>query len=640
MSEENPTIKEDIENVLYGAKDLVTANFTLAQSYALSAFGMANQALTDLKNTAGAISPIPIDVVIDYPPFVLDDFIGEPPDVPPWNFIYPPTPVLPIYLPLPDVPEVPFPDFTAKPPDLDIPTLPPIVPFDPVPGIPEITDPEIPPKPIYVLPDVPSLILPMIPEVPYPAFPTFDAEPPDASNLIAPQPMITDGGSEYTVIEGLREKIEEMIRGDRPAFTEEVETAMINRGIEAARQVQNDTIDRISAEWSRRRAVLPNGVLVAAIEEAELNFSNKRLDVIRDFVIKNFELTQANVHKGIDGGVQLQGFYGTIADAIARRVFEASKAAADAMIASFNAGVKKVEILADIYKTRASVYEIIIRAEIGKIEVYKAQMEGARLTVDMNDARVKIYQAQLAGVESLIGLYRAEMEGAKLFVEIQNARLGVYRAQIEGFMAGINAKTAEYSLYRAKIEGETAKIEVFSKQADAYRSEVTAKAAQLQAKTDELRAIADVNKSIAGQYAAEVDGFKSIIQGEAARIDALVKGYVGEVESFKAQIDGAAAFANLEVKVYDVKIQALIAKANLEIKAKEIEIKNLEAETQLKIEAMKGMAQIASSLAIGALTAIHVSAGIDARGSASEDIGYKSSRDENYNYNYDMPVPE
>lgn len=640
MSQENPTIKEDIENVLYGAQDLVIENFALAKDYALSAFAMANQALTELKNTAKEINPINVDVTLEIEDFSLENFINDPPIPPSWNFVYPPSPIPPDFRDLPELESVSFPDFTAQLMSMDIPTLPDIPVFPNIPESPVITDPTIPIKPSYELPDVPSLILPMIPGVPYPAFPTFDAEPPDASNLIAPQPMITDGGSDFTVIEGLKEKIEEMIRGDRPAFTQEVETAIINRGIEAARQVQNDTIDRISAEWSRRRAVLPNGVLVAVIEEAELNFSNKRLDVIRDFVTKQFELTQANVHKGIDGGVQLQSFYMTIADAIARRVFEASKAAADAMIASFNAGVKKVEILADIYKTRASVYEIIIRAEIGKIEVYKAQMEGARLTVDMNDARVKIYQAQLAGVESLIGLYRAEMEGAKLFVDIQRSRLDAYRTRIEGYIAGINAKTAEYSMYKAKIDGEVAKVEVFSKQADAYRSEVTAKASELSAKTEVIRAIADVNKSIAGQYAAEVEGFKSLIQGEAARIDALVRGYVGEIEGYKATTEGAAAFANLEVKVYDARVQALIAKANLEIKAKEIEIKNLEAETQLKIEAMKGMAQIASSLAIGALTAIHVSAGIDAKGTASEGIDYRSSKDENYNYNYDMPVPE
>lgn len=634
------TIKQDIEAVLYDTKDLVTQNFALSQAYAQSAFAMANQALTNLGNTATDITPINVDVTLDVEDFNLEDFINDPPIPPLWNFVYPPTPIPPDFRDLPDLASVSFPEFTAQLMALDIPTLPDIPVFPNVPEGPVITDPSIPVKPSYDLPEVPSLVLPMIPEVPYPSFPTFDAEPPDASNLIAPYPQINDGGSDFTLIEGLKEKIEEMLIGDRPAFTPEVEDAIINKGIEAARQVQNDTIDRISAEWSRRRAVLPNGVLVAVIEEAELNYSNKRLDVIRDMVIKNLELTQANVHKGIDGGVQLQSFYMNIADAIARRVFEASKAAADAMIASFNASVKKVEILADIYKTRASVYEIIIRAEIGKIEVYKAQMEGARLTVDMNDSRVKIYQAQLAGVESLIGLYRAEMEGSKLFVDIQRSRLDAYRTQIEAYIAGINAKTAEYSMYRAKIEGETAKVEVFSKQADAYRSEVSAKAAELSAKSDQMKAVAEANKSIADMYAAQVEGFKSLIQGEAARVDALVKGYVAEIEGYKATTDGAAAFANLEVKVYDAKVQALIAKANLEIKAKEIEIKNLENETQLKIEAMKGMAQIASSLAIGALTAIHVSAGIDAKGTASEGIDYRDSKSEDFNYNYEMPVPE
>jgi len=199
-------------------------------------------------------------------------------------------------------------------------------------------------------------------------------------------PIIVDEELDLTLLDVLKAKLEEMIAGDRAAFTEEVETAMVTRELERALQIQNDTIDRVNAEWSRKRAPLPNGTLIAAIEEAELTFGLKRTDTSRDVLIKNMELTQTNVHKAIDG--------------------------------------------------------------------------------------------------------------------------------------------------------------------------------------------------------------------------------------------------------YGILLQGLVAKANLEIAAKGIEIKNLETETGLKIEAMKGMAQIASSLAIGALTAIHVSAGIDARGSASEGISYSESRSEDYNYNY------
>jgi len=201
-------------------------------------------------------------------------------------------------------------------------------------------------------------------------------------------PVIVDEEFDMAMLEALKTKLEEMLAGDRAAFSEAVENAMVTRELERALQIQDDTIDRINAEWSRKRAPLPNGVLVAAIEEAELNFGLKRSDTSRDVLIKNMELTQANVHKAIDG--------------------------------------------------------------------------------------------------------------------------------------------------------------------------------------------------------------------------------------------------------YGILLQGLVAQSNLKIAAKGVEIKNLETETGLKIEAMKGMAQIASSLAIGALTAIHVSAGVDAKGSASEGISYGESRDYRYNYNYSL----
>jgi len=634
------TTELDTSTVFSESKDAVNQQFVISQNYATAAFAMANSALESLKAEAKGLRPIDVDVDLQIEEFKLEDFINDPPDPPSWDFQYPPAPTKPTLLTIEPVQPVGFPEFTAQMMELDIPTLPPVVDPGTPPSPPAITDPTIPTKPTVIMPDVPGIILPTMPESANPNFPTWDANPPDASNLVPPEPYITDGGKEFVLIDGLKEKIEDMIRGDRPAITNEAEDAMVNREAERAEQIQNDTIDRIKAEWSRKRWPLPNGVLVAMVEEAELNYSNKRLDLSKDVLIKNLELTQANTHKGIDAGVQLQGLYMNIADAIARRVFEASKALTEAMVASYNAGVKKLEITVTIYQTRAQVYETIIKAELGKLEVYKAQLDAARLTIDMNDARVKIYQSQLAGVNALIELYRTEMEGAKTFVEIQRARLDAYRTQIEGFVAGINAETAKYSMYRAKIEGETSKVEVFSKQADAYKAQVGAKAAELSAKTDTLKAYAEANKATASQYAAEVDAFKSIIQGEAERINALAKGYTAEIEGYKATVDGAASFANLEVKVYDARVQALLGKANLQIKAAEMEIKNYEVEAQLKIESMKGMAQIASSLAIGALTAIHVSAGISGQAQVSTGVSYGERLDRSYNYNYDMPVPE
>lgn len=171
------TLKEDLEGIIQTSKDVVTGNIRLAQEYARTAFIMANQAMTNLANTAKNINPINVSDVID-----------------------------------------------------------------------------------------------------------------------------------FEIIEGLKEWVEDTIQGDRPAFTEDVEEAIIRREHERAIQIQNDTIDRINAEWSRMRAPLPNGVLVAAIEEAELNFANKRLDASRDILLKNFELTQSNVHKAVDGyGILIQG---------------------------------------------------------------------------------------------------------------------------------------------------------------------------------------------------------------------------------------------------------------------------------------------------------------------------------------------
>lgn len=625
------------------SKEIVNDQFNLAQEYAASAFRMANEALTELGDIALKLTPISVRVPVDLKKVDIQNYLKKPPQPPTWNFSYPASPQSPDFLAIPGLRNVSFPDFTAALMPPDIPKLPPIISLPTLPSPPEIVAPSIPAVPSYTLPVAPGLILPNLPEIPYPNFPAFDGRSPDPSNLIPPDPQITDGGREFEIIDGLREKIEEMLKGERPAFTQEVEEAISLRESERSLQIHNDAIDRICGEWSKRRLPLPDGVLTALIQEEQLNYTNKRYDVAREILIKGFELTQQTILKAIDAGVQLQGLYMNIADALARRAFEASRAAAEAMIASFNAGLKKYELLLDVFKTKASVFETLIRAEIGKMEFYKAQVESAKLTVEINDAFVKIYMAQLSAVEAVIGIYRSEMEGAKVFTEIQRTRLDAYRTQIESYIAGINAKTSEYQMYRAKIDGETAKVDVFAKQADAYRAEVGAKAAQLSAYTDEIKAYADANKSLASVYSSEVDAFKSIIQGEASKIDAVIKAYVGEVEGYKAEMGASGDYLGLQVKAYEAEVQAIIAEAGLRIKAADMEIRNYEVEAQLKVEAMKGMAQIASSLAIGSLSAINVSAGIDARGSSQRSIGYEErkswSESTSHEYRYEMPTP-
>ncbi len=134
----------------------------------------------------------------------------------------------------------------------------------------------------------------------------------------------------------------------------------------------------------------------------------------------------------------------------------------------------------------------------------------------------------------------------------------------------------------------------------------------------------EYNKGLISQYAARVETYRARIQGEAARLDAVVRGYEGQIAAFKAETDFDISRAGLDLKVIDARINQALANGNLFIKDAELRMRHYEFLNQLKVEAQKGAAQIMAQLVAGALASINVSASVGA--SASAGVSFADSR--------------
>ena len=103
--------------------------------------------------------------------------------------------------------------------------------------------------------------------------------------------------------DAVHDKLIADLANESPAIPDAVEDAIFARESERAALLHQDTLDNISDEWSKRGFTLPNGYLSAAISQAEIDYTNKRLDVSRDIAIKNFELTDSNMKFAIQQGI-------------------------------------------------------------------------------------------------------------------------------------------------------------------------------------------------------------------------------------------------------------------------------------------------------------------------------------------------
>ena len=126
---------------------------------------------------------------------------------------------------------------------------------------------------------------------------------------------------------------------------------------------------------------LPSGVLAGQLADARREFHDKLSGLSRDIAIKQAGLEQANVKDAITQGLALEGQLMDQAMQLDRLSFEAAKATADHEIATHNAALERFKALLDGYRTYAMAYETVIKAEMNKVEVYKALLQAEQTKV-------------------------------------------------------------------------------------------------------------------------------------------------------------------------------------------------------------------------------------------------------------------
>lgn len=300
---------------------------------------------------------------------------------------------------------------------------------------------------------------------------------PDMSDLRAPDIFINPGQATYStsLLTALKAKLLSDIQSGGTGLADAVENAIFNREVERALLAHHDAQDRISAEWSKRGFPLPTGALITALTEEELNYTNKRLDVSREISIKQAELAQTNTHFSIQQGVGLETVLMNFATACQNRIFEASKAYADALIALYNVEATK-------YKIMAEIYQILVTAKIeelkGRVQIYTAEVEAYKAAV----------QAEATRINAVAEVFRVELEqyktDAAVYGTVSEVAVKVFSARIEQAVAKANLflKDAEIEIknYEAikglNIEALKASAQVMSQLVAGMWSSVSAAA--------------------------------------------------------------------------------------------------------------------------------------------------------------------
>lgn len=581
----------------------VASAFSLATGYAYN----AQQQLYSFTSALNDSLYVPPTINVDWqsiaPPVI--DWGAAIPVMPTIEFNMPGDMPLPIDASALSGADVLIDSFDTPPPTLSFGAAPNIV-IGSVPVLPQVNSVAVPDAPVVTLPSAPQYL-----SIATRAFGGVNLHEdwlaklenvPVLDDLVQPTPMSYQRGPAYAsqLLENLKGVIGKRLLGGT-GLNPVVEQALWDRARDRETQIALAGERDVMRSAESLGFALPPGVLVAQLRDARQSYHDKLSSLSRDISIKQAELEQENLKQAIAEGLQLEGQLMEYALKVEQMAFDAAKVSADNAMQVYNAGVQRYTALLEGFKTYAATYQTIIQAELNKVEVYKAELEGEKIKSDINASMVQQYKAEIEGSMAVVEIYKSQVSGAQVLVELEKAKLEAAGEQVRAFVASINAETAKVEIYKAGISAESMKME-------GYKSLVQAYQAKANAQGEKARVAVSVVQAAVQAKGVEWEGYRARIGAETARIDALGKQSSVLSDTYRAGAAATTAKGEMMAKLWEAQIRQYEAGQNIAMSAAKMNADVAVANNASRSDAAKAGAQVFAQLAASAYGMINASA--------------------------------
>ena len=482
----------------------------------------------------------------------LNDSVYKPPTVSvQWSTL--PAPNLPPVPNLPDLPEITLDvpagiptqltanmtdvvidDFNVQPPAMNFGVMPDLT-IGTAPALPEVRDVAVPDAPNVTLPDAPSFL-----SLTTHSFGVVNLHEdwldklddiPDLT-ILQPAPFQYSPGARYAsqLLDNLKAQLNARIHGGT-GLSPAVEQALWGRALDRETAVAMAREQEVLRSAEALGFPLPSGVLASQLSDARREYHEKLSGLSRDIAIKQAEMEQQNLKDTIQSALQLETALLDDTYKLEMLAFEASKTAATSAIATHNAALEHFKALLDGYRAYAAAYDTVVKAELSKVEVFKALLSAEQVKADINKSLVDRYKAEIEGRMAAVEIYKARVGAAQTLVELERARIQSGGEQIRAFVATVSAQTAKADLFKASVEAESAKQE-------AYRTQVQAYSAKVSAQSEKSRSeLAKFQAQVAAK-GMEWDGWRALLSAATAKMEASARKSAVMLDGYRA---GAAA---------------------------------------------------------------------------------------------------
>lgn len=484
----------------------------------------------------------------------------------------------------------------------------------------------IPDEPDYVLPELPTFEQLQLPVLPNVEIPEFTAKLPE---LI--EPPFDDSWTfnptayESYLKEMLYSAIEPMLQS-KPALPQAIENAIFGRMRSRIEAEAGRDREQAFNEFAVRGWNTPQGPLNAALANIRRDSKNRIGDAARDTAIKQYEETLANLRLALAQGAALEGVYANIHVEEQRYLLEGARFQRETTLALLNYRLAVFQARMSGYQTEAQVLRDRIQAELAKVEVYRAQIEGQRLIGDINDQRVRLYATQVQTVNAMADFYRTRIEAVKAQADVIRLDYDKYRTEMEAYDVRWKAYATEWQGYSASVDGE-------AKRADLYRTLVQAHSASVDVWQTKQNFKVDLERLRINQHDQQLQAWKALLEKRASDLDAerarlaAVSSYAGaqaQIYNASASVEQAASAAT------DRSFELGLAKerANVETQLENVRLMISQAQTIMQnlLSVADTKVKVGAQLAASSWSAVNYSA------SVSASVGQSSSCSSNFSF--------
>lgn len=457
-------------------------------------------------------------------------------------------------------------DFDVEAPALSFPAAPSLA-IGQAPVLPQVRDVAIPDAPTIVLPDAPAFLalqthtfggidlhedwLDKLDDIP-------------ALSIMQPVPFSYSPGAKYAsqLLDNLKATLNARIQGGT-GLAPAVEQAIWDRARDRETMLALAKEQEVLRGAEALGFALPSGVMAGQLADARREYHDKLSGLSRDIAIKQAEMEQANLQQATTLALQLETTLLDDCYKLEMLALETAKTAADNAIAAHNAAIEHFKALLAGYQAYASAYDTVIKAELNKVEVFKALLSAEETKANINRALVERFKAEIDGAMAAVQIYQARVGAAKTLVELEGTRIQAGAEQVKAFVATVNAETAKADMYRAAVGAEGTKVEAFRALTGAYAAKVGAQAEKARVEIAKLGARVQAK-------GLEWDGWKAQLSAASAEVEAAARKSSVIVDGYRVGVSAAESQAGAYMRRWEADIKQYEAGTNIALQAAKI----------------------------------------------------------------------